>query len=228
MNKLERFVVSTVAKIKYRKKCVVEQDAVVYGNCIFEGMNKISPGAHVTSTSLGYASYIGKNSIFSHAKIGRFCSIGDDVKLIRATHPVEGFVSTHPAFYSTATLSSFVSVDKYKDIEEDEKGISLCIGSDVWIGNNVLIKAGITIGDGAVIAMGAVVTKDVPDYAIVGGVPAQIIRYRYSDEIRCKLIDLKWWNKDIHWIEENASLFEHVEDLLGALSCGGKDSGINK
>ena len=214
MNKLERFVVSTVAKIKYRKNCVVEQDAVVYGNCIFEGMNKISPGAHVTSTSLGYASYIGKNSIFSHAKIGRFCSIGDDVKLIRATHPVEGFVSTHPAFYSTATLSSFVSVDKYKDIEEDEKGISLCIGSDVWIGNNALIKAGIKIGNGAVIAMGAVVTKDVPDYAIVGGIPAKIIKYRFSEETRLILNESKWWDRDIDWIQKNADLFADVNRLL--------------
>lgn len=217
MNKLERIVVSTAAKIKYMGKCVIEQDAVVYGNCIFEGMNKISPGAHVTSTSMGYASYIGKNSIFSHAKIGRFCSIGDNVRLVRATHPIRRFVSTHPAFYSTATRSSFVSADKYKDIVEDEKGISLYIGSDVWIGNNVLIKAGINIGNGAVIAMGAVVTKDVPDYAIVGGTPEKILRYRFSEETRMLLNESKWWDRDIEWIQRNAELFEDVDKFLNEL-----------
>ena len=115
--------------------------------------------------------------------------------------------------------------DKYCDVIKDEAGISLRVGNDVWIGNNTLLKAGITIGDGAVVAMGAVVTKDVPAYAIVGGVPAQVIKYRYSDETRCKLLKGEWWNKDILWIQKNAQLFEHVEELLGALSCDGKDNG---
>ncbi len=217
MNRLERLFVSTIAKIKYHGKCIIEKDAVVYGTCTFEGKNKISPGAHVTSTSMGYASYIGKNSIFSHAKIGRFCSIGDEVRLVRATHPIEGFVSSHPAFYSTATLSSLVSADKYKDIDEDETGFSIRIGSDVWIGNNVLLKAGINVGNGAVIAMGAVVTKDVPDYAIVGGVPAQIIKYRFSDEVRERLMKVQWWDKEIDWIKAHADLFQSVDKFLDTL-----------
>lgn len=225
MNSIQRFFVSTYAKIKYRKTCVIESKAVVYGICHFEGKNKISPGAHVTHSSLGYASYIGKNSIFSHALIGRFCSIGDDVKLIRAKHPVDGFASTHPAFYATSTVSSFVQTEKYSYIEEDEEKVSLRIGNDVWIGSNVLIKAGVTIGDGAVIAMGAVVTNDVPAYAIVGGVPGHIIKYRFSESVREKMLQEEWWNRDIVWIRDNAVAFENVSILLEALSSNRKDNG---
>ena len=88
----------------------------------------------------------------------------------------------------------------------------------VWVGCNVLIKAGITIGDGAVIAMGSVVTQDVPDFAIVGGVPAHVIKYRFSEEQRVALTQRKWWNQDIKWIEKNAHLFENIDDLLVELA----------
>lgn len=217
MNRFERAIVSLSSKIKYGRKCVIEGNAVVYGSCVFEGKNKISPNAHVTHTSLGYGSYIGKNSVFSHAIIGRFCSIGDDVKLVRATHPIENFASTHPAFYSTATLSSFVTENKYCDILEDDDGVSVRIGSDVWIGNNVLIKAGVSIGNGAVVAMGAVVTNDIPDFAIVGGVPARVIKYRFSDTVRKHLIETAWWSKDINWIQQHSDAFRDVKDLLSLL-----------
>lgn len=218
MNRFERLIVSIISKAKYGKECLIERDAVVYGACAFEGKNKISPNAHVTHTSMGYGSYIGKNSVFSHTVIGRFCSIGDDVKLVRATHPIDDFVSTHPAFYSTATRSSFVTENKYCDILEDNEGVSLRIGSDVWIGNNVLIKAGVSIGNGAVIAMGAVVTGDVPDYAVVGGVPARVIKYRFTDDVRNRLIKTAWWSKDIKWIKQHADSFQCTQDLLDLLA----------
>lgn len=217
MNWIQRFIVSFYAKVRYRHSCVIESGAIVYGNCSFEGKNKISPGAYFTYSTLGYASYIGKNSVFSHASIGRFCSIGDEVKLIRAKHPIEEFVSTHPAFYSPDTLSTFVKEKKYSDIEVDESGISVRIGNDVWIGNNVLIKAGVKIDDGAVIAMGAVVTCDVPAYAIVGGVPAKVLRFRFSEMVRTKFLEKEWWNRDIDWIRSNASAFENADALLKIL-----------
>ena len=142
MNAIQRCIVSLIAKIKYRKKCIVEKDAVVLGKCVFEGKNKLSPGVYVKSVVMGYGSYIGKNSSISHAEIGRFCSIGDEVRLIRAKHPVDRFVSTHPAFYSTSSITCMVSHDKFEEYEQDKDGLSLIVGSDVWIGANVMIKAG--------------------------------------------------------------------------------------
>lgn len=218
MNEILKKVVNIVARIKYRKTCKIEKDTIVYGNCQFEGKNKISPEAHIVSVKMGFASYIGKASIFSNTQIGRFCSIGESVKLVSAKHPIGGFASTHPAFYSTVTFASLVNKNKYEEYEQNQDGLSLVIGNDVWVGCNVLIKAGITIGDGAVIAMGSVVTQDVPDFAIVGGVPAHVIKYRFSEEQRVALTQRKWWNQDIKWIEKNAHLFENIDDLLVELA----------
>ena len=73
---------------------------------------------------------------------------------------------------------------------------------------------GVTIGDGAVVAAGAIVTKDVPPYAIVGGVPAKVIKYRFDEETIKKLLELKWWEKDQAWIKGHADDFDDVEKLL--------------
>ena len=82
-------------------------------------------------------------------------------------------------------------------------GRSCIIGNDVWIGNDVRIIGGITIGDGAIVGLGAVVTKDVPPYAVVGGVPAKIIRYRFEQDKIEELLRDKWWNKEEEWIKDN-------------------------
>ena len=85
------------------------------------------------------------------------------------------------------------------------------IGHDVWIGANALILPEVTIGDGAVIAAGAVVTRDVPPYAIVGGVPARVIRYRFSPEMIDAFLEIKWWDWPLEKIKENFDLFYHPE-----------------
>jgi len=150
---------------------------------------------------LGDLSYVGKRSQVCSTKMGRFCSIGEDVKIGPGLHPVD-FVSTHPAFYAnnkkSLCFSDKLLIDEYKAVE---------IGNDVWIGTNAIILGGLKIGDGAIIAAGAIVTKDVEPYAIVGGNPAKIIKYRFSEEVIAKLLKLKIWERDLKWIRENHAYF---------------------
>ena len=87
----------------------------------------------------------------------------------------------------------------------------------MWIGADVKIIGGIKIGDGAIVAAGALITKDVPPYAVVGGVPARIIRYRYSEDKIKKLLQFKWWNKDLNWIKANADLFSDEESFFNLI-----------
>ncbi|WP_416370947.1 CatB-related O-acetyltransferase [Vibrio cholerae] len=100
----------------------------------------------------------------------------------------------------------------------------MVIGNDVWIGQNVSLKAGIKIADGAVIAANAVVTKDVPPYAVVGGIPAKVIKYRFSESEICQLLELKWWNynyKDFVGMDLNFSgvqLCDYFEKHLPMLN----------
>lgn len=112
-------------------------------------------------------------------------------------------MSTHPAFYSTGKQCGITFVDK--NLFEERlavDGRSCIIGNDVWIGNDVRIIGGLRIGTGAIVGLGAVVTKDVPPYAIVGGVPAKVIRYRFEEKQIKELLDSHWWEKSEDYIKE--------------------------
>ena len=104
--------------------------------------------------------------------------------------------------------------NKYNETLLTNKGYQCEIGHDVWIGDNVLIKGGTKIGNGAVIAMGAVITKDVPPYAIVGGVPAKTIRYRFTPQEIAKLDCVEWYKRDINWIKLHAHSFMNFEEFI--------------
>lgn len=152
---------------------------------------------------------------------GRYSSIAPGVKNIGGNHPTKEHVSTYPGFYSASTTDavSFVKTQKFEEfkyIDEDKKFLN-SIGNDVWIGTDAVIMQGVTVGDGAVVAAGALVTKDVPPYAIVGGVPAKIIRYRFSESNIQFLMELKWWEKDIEWIKKYADYFADIEQMKIAI-----------
>ena len=181
------------------------------------GKNKIGRRTDIANSIIGYGSYIGDDSYLRRTQIGKYCSIGNDVKVLYGTHPTKEFVSTHPAFYSTVEQAGFTWVEKECFQERHyaipEEKISVVIGNDVWIAGHVQILEGVRIGDGAIVAAGAVVTKDVPDYAIVGGVPAKVLGWRFEDEEREWLKKLQWWNKDEAWIKEHAKDFDDISKL---------------
>ena len=144
-------------------------------------------------------------------EIGSFCSINGSVKLgTEGNHPLN-FITTHPILYHEK-YNFFDHPDSY--IKLQDYNAKITIGNDVWIGANAIILPGVTIGDGAVIAAGAIVTKDIPPYAIVGGVPAKVIKYRFDDYIIKALLQIKWWDWEDQRIKENIDLFLDPEKFV--------------
>lgn len=138
---------------------------------------------------------IGRHTYFAGCRggnfsIGAFCSVGPDTVIGgMGVHPVH-MLSTHPVFYSKFRQSgmTFASTNAVDELPHTR------IGNDVWIGAGARILDGVCIGDGAIIAAGAVVVKDVPDYAVVGGVPAKLIKFRFSVEEIALLKKIQWWS----------------------------------
>ncbi len=135
-----------------------------------------------------------------HLNIGKFCSIACGAKFLfnSANHKMDS-LSTYPfpLFFEEWGLDRKDVADSW-----DNKG-DITVGNDVWIGYEAVILAGVTVGDGAIIGARAVVTKDVPPYAIVGGVPAKLIKKRFSEETIASLLEIQWWNWSKEKIAEN-------------------------
>jgi acetyltransferase-like isoleucine patch superfamily enzyme len=175
--------------------------------CILGKYTVIHENVHLINTVLG--DYTFTHSSMTNTTAGKFCSISPDCIIGMAQHPTRKHVTTYPAFFSKNNTGCLISFSEKNLFEEKPERIQ--IGNDVWIGCNCIIMGGITIGNGAIIAAGAVVTKDVEDYAIVGGVPAKIIRYRFTKEQIEFLNKIKWWDMDIEWIKQNYELFLDID-----------------
>ena len=204
--KIKNKLRSVLQQRKLRKKVRFGTKVILSGNNRFEGHNSIANSTKFYDSEIGAYSYCASNSYIRNTKIGRFCSIGKNVRIIDVTHPSE-FVSSSPVFYSPKNVvgKAFVNsngFDEHLRCENDPEH-AVVIGNDVWICDGVQIIGGNTIGDGAIVAAGAVVTKDVPPYAIVAGNPAQIVKYRFSKEVINSLEKIQWWNWDEQTIKEN-------------------------
>jgi acetyltransferase-like isoleucine patch superfamily enzyme len=159
---------------------------------------------------IGDYSYLGRGCNVANATIGKYCSIASEVYIGLGTHPLAPFISTHPVFYLHDRFQSLRLADRdYRS----EYAHSI-VGSDVWIGLRAAIRDGVKVGDGAVVAANAIVTKDVPPYAIVAGVPAQIIRYRFAPDVIQFLLEFKWWNRSEEWLKVNWRLFHDVGQFV--------------
>jgi phosphonate metabolism protein (transferase hexapeptide repeat family) len=164
----------------------------------------IGPNCSIGESTIGDYTYFAGDAQVMYATIGRFCSIASHVRINPGNHPMTR-VTQHHMTYRRA-MFGFGEDDAAVFQWRREHHVS--IGNDVWIGHAAIIMPGVTVGDGAVIGAQAVVTKDVPPYTIVGGVPAHAIRERFPREVAERLQRVAWWN----W--SRAELEARFDDLL--------------
>ena len=195
MKIIKRLIKYCILKIRLRNKVVFSFSVNIALSSKFEGMNKLHEHSSFCG-KMGFGSYLGPNS-YVVGNIGRFTSIAPFVRCNSGVHPYKlPYVTTSPSFYSLNLNHWIVN-----------------IGHDCWIGEHVFMVGGVTVNNGAVVLAHAVVTKDVPPYAIVGGIPAKVIGYRYDEETIAFLLKKCWWNNEIKWFEKHWMLLNDMNLL---------------
>lgn len=191
------------AALRYPKNLRIEP------HCVFAAGN--------TLNTMGLCSY-SRSNLTEHTVVGRYSSIATNMRVMGFQHPMERF-TTSPISYTLNTsqmqvpLACGTEEGNFQAVPYRQKLAKVTIGNDVWIGDYVTFKPGVVVGDGAVVATGAIVTKDVPPYAVVGGVPAKVIYYRFRDSIIKDLLELKWWNY-CYWTFDGLKATDGIEYFI--------------
>ncbi len=202
--------------IERRSDSIIGKGAYLYKGTTLEGKDFIGDGAELANVLVGYSSFIGRDSVISNTKIGKYsCIAGLETAIGR--HPVKGEnISVYPAFYSNAKQYgySYVTQTTFEEAKHSEDGYNIVIGNDVWMGRGVMIIDGVTVGDGAVIGARSLVTEDIEPYAIYAGSPAKKIGSRFDEDSVNRLMEMKWWDKGVKWIEEHANDFSDPAEFF--------------
>lgn len=172
----------------------------------------IGPMCHIQECSLDDYTYCAGYNQFDYADIGKFCSIATFVRINPGNHPAFTRVAQHHFTYRSRQFGLADADDKaFFDWRREHKAI---IGHDVWIGHNAVVMPGVRVGDGAVIGTGAIVTHDVPPYAVVVGVPARVIRYRFDEDTIARIQRTRWWDWDHETLKLRLPDFKDIGRFL--------------
>lgn len=157
---------------------------------------KVMPGTIINgNTTIGFNSYVGYNCIISWSTIGNYVSIANNVNIGHGEHLTDD-ISTNVFFYKDTNVLT---------------QLPIVIEDDVWIGTGAIVLRGLKVGRGAIIGAGAVVTKDVPPYAIVVGIPAHVLRYRFEPHHILDIEKTRWWDRDV---EEASKIIEKLREKI--------------
>ncbi|MFH5778028.1 CatB-related O-acetyltransferase [Heyndrickxia oleronia] len=215
-SKIDSLIIASVyhEEILLRIKHIVEKFNIKY-ILPFQRSDFGNSSKTIESINVGKGTYaINPNTIPKPElinSIGAFCSINNKAIIgTKGNHPTN-LVTSHPFIYMKRM--GYRKDDNFLDVFNNYNGL-VTIGNDVWIGSNAIVLPGVTIGDGAIVGAGAVVTKDVPPYAIIGGVPAKIIRYRFNKDVIDALLRIKWWNWSDEKIKFNVDLFFDIKKFI--------------
>ncbi|MFD2840946.1 CatB-related O-acetyltransferase [Populibacterium corticicola] len=171
----------------------------------------------IGEVSVGMLTYVGPASSLREVSIGRYCAIAPKVMIAPVEHPTD-WLSIHPFQYDGTR--QFDAYPSYLALSTRRTGRGpvkrTVVGNDVWIGDGVLVKEGITIGDGAVIGARSVVTRDVPPYTIVAGVPSRLVRPRFDQDLTRRLLALRWWDLDLTQVSQDLP-FENPRQAIQRL-----------
>ncbi|MBW8521817.1 CatB-related O-acetyltransferase [Chryseobacterium chendengshani] len=185
-------------KLILKKKLVGKQNL----DDLFPDKKDLFPNVQIMATTLlsgqneiGEYTYVGFHGVITSSKIGRYCSIANNVSIGIGEHKIQR-VSTNSIFYK----------DPFKTLTEKE----CTIGNDVWIGSNVIIRRGVTVGNGAIIGSNSFVNKDVKPFEIVGGSPARFIRMRFSDEQINLINNSNWWDESLSLAKQKIEQLEQT------------------
>ncbi len=182
---------------------VIHKDATVHDS-ILGPWTRVGARTSFSEVSMGAYSYIVNDASANYAEIGRFCSIARDARLNPGNHPTWKAALHH---FTYRTRSYELGPEDDHDFFEWRRSHTVTLGHDVWIGHGATVLPGVSIGTGSVVGAGAVVSKDVPPFTIVGGVPSKPIRERFPKAVQDGLMAVAWWD----WSHER--LADAVDDF---------------